>query len=243
MHKPAKLDEIALALRLGMMGAIPIDRMQQLPDALPVPIHEGKSGPWTIKTDDLGAVQSIAQNLQSMLHGSGFDSFIKPGRYTQLLHKERGVVMSNTPMEVTTNMDFIKAAQGRVAINGLGLGMVVLALLQKPKVQHITVFEIDPHIIAMVGDWFLMNHGDKVRIVQADALTSTPGPKEHYDIVWHDIWDDITDLRIPEMERLRAKWANHASQQMFWAEDRCHDMKACIDYVQWAKDNGIKGQL
>lgn len=231
-QEPESLTKSRLVLMLALSGVVPLDQIEALPDPLPVPVTEGRAGPWSIETFTLDEDQAMRGNLLAMVNSMSFLHLTKPGTYTKLTHKERGVVMSNTPMEVRTNMEFIETARGKVAINGLGLGMVVMALLNKPEVESITVFELDPHIIAMVGDYFLMNHADRVKIKQADALTSQPGPKEFYDVVWHDIWDDISDLRIPEMEMLRAKWKNHARTQLFWAEQECHDMKECLDYVQ-----------
>ncbi len=44
-----------------------------------------------------------------------------PGKYRRLSNNGE-VVMSNTPMEINTCMEFIERATGRVLINGLGLG-------------------------------------------------------------------------------------------------------------------------
>lgn len=66
------------------------------------------------------------------------DEYIPAGVYRRL-SCDNEVVMSNTPMEIRTCEAFIERATGRILINGLGLGMVLHAILQKPDVTHVTV--------------------------------------------------------------------------------------------------------
>ncbi|MCV5648158.1 hypothetical protein OFN55_36090, partial [Escherichia coli] len=78
---------------------------------------------------------------------------IPPGRYRRLSNGW-DVVMSNTPMEIRTCQDFIERATGRVLINGLGLGMVLHAILQKDDVTHVTVIEKEQDVINLVAASF-----------------------------------------------------------------------------------------
>lgn len=68
------------------------------------------------------------------------DEFIPPGRYRRLSNGW-DVVMSNTPDGDQNLRGFLERATGRVLINGLGLGMVLHAILQKEDVTHVTVIE------------------------------------------------------------------------------------------------------
>ncbi len=56
--------------------------------------------------------------------------YIEPGVYYKLTYKGE-VIMSNTPAEVNDHLPFIKKANGKVLIAGLGLGMVITELLKK----------------------------------------------------------------------------------------------------------------
>lgn len=108
-------------------------------------------------------------------------------------------VMSDTPAEVQGHDEVIQNATGRVLITGLGLGVVVSALLAKPEVEHITVVEIDRDVIGLTGHYY-SNH-PKVTLVNDDALefartyksnTGWVSPDRRFDFAWHDIWTHIS---------------------------------------------------
>ena len=77
---------------------------------------------------------------------SAIISGISPGTYVRLLHKG-SCVMSNTSMEKRTNADFCIHAHGDVLIGGLGIGMIVLAIQDKPEVKSITVIEKNQEVV------------------------------------------------------------------------------------------------
>jgi hypothetical protein len=112
-------------------------------------------------------------------------------------------IMSDTPSEVHGHDAAFERAHGRVLITGLGLGVVVSALLAKPEVEHITVVEIDRDVIALTAPYYEDN--PKVRIVNYDALafardTIADGQMfnrdARYDFAWHDIWSTISDRNL-----------------------------------------------
>ncbi|MDR8350775.1 hypothetical protein FPK35_22890, partial [Acinetobacter baumannii] len=96
------------------------------------------------------------------------DEFIPAGEYRRLSYNS-DVVMSNTPMEIRTCMDFIERATGHVLINGLGLGMVLNAVLMKADVTHVTVIEKEQDVINLVAASFADDK--RVEIICADAMT------------------------------------------------------------------------
>jgi hypothetical protein len=143
---------------------------------------------------------------------------IRPGVFKRLMIGS-DVVMSNTFMEKRTNADFVARAKGKVLINGLGLGMVIEQLLNKPSVTHITVIESNPFVIELVGPVFSGN--DRVTIVQSCAFEYKPPRGSRYDFVWHDIWTEITGENLPQMEILHKKYRNRTGWQGSWAKDLC----------------------
>lgn len=202
-----------------------------LPDPLPVPIVSCERGPWSITTFDITREQATYQALKNMALGRSM-YFIKPGHYTRLMHKDRGVVMSNTPMEVWTNSEFIAKAKGLVLINGLGLGMALLAVLKKPEVSHVTVYEMDTDVIDMVAPAFAeFVAAGKLDIRQADCLRYLPSEDEMYDIAWHDIWDNVSDDNLADMALLKAKWAFRVGEQLCWVEEQCQIMKQTMELI------------
>lgn len=211
-----------------------------LPDPLPVPVTEGESGPWRIRSFSLTENDAMWENIKFALRGRRWKDFmVKPATYTKLVHQERGVVMSNTPMEVTTNLPFIKRARGRVLINGLGLGMVLRAVLDKPEVTWVTVYEIDQDVIDLVGAAFLKDvDAGRLSIRRGNCLKHEPLPTEFYDIAWHDVWDTISDLNLPEMQALRLKWKERVPEQLCWAEPMCREMHRIFQRIKRESKRG-----
>lgn len=176
----------------------------------------GRKGKWQISEFTLSREDVMLANLRHLRDGNGY-LVCPPGRYKRLTHDDRGVVMSNTPMEIATNKDAYEQATGRVLINGLGMGMLLEAILSKPDVTYVRVIEIDADVIALVGPHFANN--PRVEIVHADALTYKPAKGEVFDYAWHDIWDSISSDNLPEMATLGRRYNKRVSTsgQGFWA--------------------------
>lgn len=108
------------------------------------------------------------------------------GKFVKLLHNGE-LIMSDTEMERRTNMDFVRAAQGNVLIGGLGIGMVLLAIQDKPEIKSITILEKYTEVIELVGNQIPFN--DKVKIVEADVFNYKT--KKLFDTIYLDIWNYI----------------------------------------------------
>lgn len=178
----------------------------------------GRKGPWSIERFTVTDSEARLFNLgQLMSHMRAF-THLDAGRYVRLRHAERGVVMSNTPMEIATNIDAYLAARGRVLINGLGLGMLLEGLLHKKDVTHARVIEIDAAVIGLVALHF--RRDPRVEIIHADAMTYKPAPGEWFDYAWHDIWDSIDSDNLPAMATLGRRYSRRiCTQQGWWARD------------------------
>jgi hypothetical protein len=179
-------------------------------------VPDGRVGPWAIETFDLSEAEASLHNLRCMMNRRRLE-VTEPGTYRRLIHDRRGVVMSNTPMEVRTNRAAYRAATGRVLINGLGLGMLLEGVLSKPDVTAVRVIEIDPQVIALTGAHYRKD--PRVEIVQADAHTYRPARGERFDYVWHDIWDDIQADNLPSMATLMRRYRTRAPAQGVWSRD------------------------
>lgn len=178
----------------------------------------GSQGPWTI--DEITKYNNpldFMSHFRSLRDDGGL-MHVPPGKYKRLLHKTRGIVMSNTPMEIRTNREAYYAAKGRVLINGLGMGMLLEGMLSKPEVEYVRVIEIDPDVIALVGPHYLKDK--RVEIIQADAYEYRPATGERFNYAWHDIWDTIDDENLPLMAKLGRKYNKKVCDaQGFWARD------------------------
>lgn len=179
----------------------------------------GSKGPWTIAEFTVeDGIDLQLHNLRAARDGNGFMA-VQPGMYKRLAHKQRGIVMSNTRMEIITNLDAYRKATGRVLINGLGLGMLLEGILNKPDVKYVRVIEIDPDVIALVGPHFKKDK--RVEIIQADAYEYRPAVGERFNYAWHDIWDAITADNLPLMAKLGRRYGKRiCDAQGFWARDQ-----------------------
>ncbi|MBN8955005.1 MAG: hypothetical protein J0H17_00095, partial [Rhizobiales bacterium] len=106
-------------------------------------------------------------------------------------------------------------AKGHVLINGLGIGMVLAAVLRRPEVQRVTVVEIDPDVVALVSPHY---PDARVTVIQSDAFDYAPPKGERYGAVWHDIWDTICANNLPSMTRLKRKYGRRTDWQGCWGE-------------------------
>lgn len=150
---------------------------------------------------------------------------VKAGTFTRLVLGGE-LMMSDTPAEVGDHIGFIngfpqfgKALEGNILITGLGLGMVVDAVLKQPLVTEVTVVDLSRVICEHVGGHLKAKHPDKdLNVVHADALTwEPPVPKGYFNYAWHDIWPTLCIDNLLEYTKIRRhyrKWI--AIDQACW---------------------------
>lgn len=183
-------------------------------DDLKVSVPEGQSGDWAVQRFTVSKEASEIDRFRAVMHGSA--RFCPPGTYTRLIHGGH-TIMSDTPDEMRDFTGFLWHARGNVLINGLGLGACLQACLYRSDVQHATVVEISPDVIALVAEHYRKMFGDRVTIIEGNAFTWNPPKGVIYDAVWHDIWADIDEDNLPEMHRLHRRYARRARWQGSWS--------------------------
>lgn len=119
--------------------------------------------------------------------------------------------MTITPNEVETMAEDIAAAQGNIAVFGLGLGYYALMSSGKAEVASVTIIEKEEEAIRLFREALLPQfpQKEKIRIVRQDALDYWMGPmaREKFDFAFVDLWHDVADglpmyLRFRRMESL-----------------------------------------
>lgn len=136
-----------------------------------------------------------------------FRSGVDPGNYIRLMHDGK-LIMSDTDMEKRTNAEFCSKAHGDVLIGGLGIGLIVLAIQDKPEVNSITILECNQDVIDLVAMQLPLNN--KVKIVNADVFTWKPDKGIRYDTIYMDIWPLISkEIYQKEMRVLKKKFARY----------------------------------
>ena len=149
-----------------------------------------------------------------------------PGETYTSLFIDNQLYMSDTPMERESNKTILHKAHGHVLIGGLGLGMVPLALQEKPEVRRITIVEKSPDVLKLVCDQLTGHFSNKVQVVQDDVFTfSSYGWK--FNTIYMDIWPDYGDHLKSQMNELREKYTpmldTNDPDAWFgcWQEDTC----------------------
>jgi hypothetical protein len=178
-----------------------------------VNVPDGVSGNWSVSTFTIEK-EELSQMISMMKYGRG----VPPGTYKRLMRGGE-VIMSNTPDEIYDCLRFIRIAKGSVLINGLGLGVLVKALIEKPEVTDITVIENSEDVLKLSGPTY--EKEPKVTIIHADCFTWEPPKGKVYDAVWHDIWDNICADNLPEMKKLHRKYGRRSKYQESWCRERC----------------------
>jgi hypothetical protein len=174
-------------------------------------VPNGKSGDWEVSERTVSKFESMMSSIR------GGSLFHCPEGTYKTLTCGFDCVMSNTPMELRTNRAFVRAAEGHVHINGLGLGVVLLAVLMKLEVESVTVVEKSPDVISLVAPSFASF--DKLTIIQGDALEYKPPSKKRFGAVWHDIWNGICEDNLDDMRLLHRRWGRKTQWQGSWARE------------------------
>lgn len=189
-----------------------------------VDIPEGTEGSYTVEKFTVSEPEASFENTRAMFSFGCGGANIRPGTYTRLLRGNKSsircvTVMSDTPDEIRDHLGPIMNAKGTVLIAGLGIGMVAAACLNKPEVDKVTVIELCPEVIHLVGDHLKGIHGDRLEIIQADIMQWKPPKGARYDVAWFDIWDDICTDNLEQMATLNRRFARRTDWKGCWKEE------------------------
>ena len=183
-------------------------------------IPEGQDGPWCVEQFTVTEEDEKLERMRAAFSFGSRGRFVPAGTYTKLT-RNGFLVMSDTPDEIGDHMYAFHQARGRVLVNGLGLGIFTKMVLNKPEVSRVVVVEIALEVINLVGTHLKKQYGDRLILVCDDALTWKPPKGAHYDVVWHDIWDDICIDNLESMKRLHRRYGRRCDWQGSWCRERC----------------------
>ena len=105
--------------------------------------------------------------------------------------------MTVTPNEIETMAPDLQAAQGRVAVLGLGLGYFAFMAAQKKSVSAVTIVEREAAAIALFQAHLLPQfpEKEKITVCAGDALDFLGRSPDDwpFDYVFIDLWHDVGD--------------------------------------------------
>ncbi len=152
--------------------------------------------------------------FENIMSRSNYLFQLRSGTYCKL-HINGELMMSDTPMERKSNLNFIENANGRVLIAGLGLGMVILNILDKEEVTEVVVIEKYQDVVDLVEPKF--TH-PKLKVICSDIFYWKPEKGEKFDTIYFDIWAEVCQSNLADMTELHNKFKNklnRANQKSF----------------------------
>lgn len=182
-----------------------------IPEATyPTDLPKGECALVKIEHFEIDEDKARFHNLRQMIHRRpGFS--VRPGKYCALKvmtdYYTETVMMSDVQMEQLSNVEFVRRAHGRVFIAGLGIGMIIVPLLERDDVKEIVVMEKTQEVIDMVAPHLQkLRGGDKLKVVCGDVLTARPREHGKFNVIYFDIWPYISQDNLPEIANLHQDW-------------------------------------
>ena len=188
-------------------------------------VPEGRVGNHAVEKFVITNESADFHMLRCIMNGQS-DRAARPGEYTRLIRGEGGnsfgttVIMSDTQAELLDHHEPVRQAHGHCLVNGLGLGIVTEAMLRKDGVERVTVVEYEPEVVELVGAHLLNRWGERLEIIEDDALAYRPPKGTRFGVVWHDIWDHICKDNLTDMKLLHRRYGHKADWQGSWVRER-----------------------
>ena len=186
-------------------------------------LPEGERGNIKIERFEVSRVAADTQSLQCLMQGNA-RMIVPPGVYTRLIQGGWIVWMSDTPFEIRTQYPLFKSVSYEhdktkqpptVLLHGLGLGVALKGCILNGA-EHVTVIEKNPDVVALSGAFWEKQYPGKVTIIEADSLEWKPGRGERWDLVWHDIWPNISVDNKDGMSKLHRRYGRRCKWQDSW---------------------------
>ncbi len=143
--------------------------------------------------------------------------YVPPGRYRRL-KRNGGVWMSTTPFEAREHIALFCQKGGDILISGLGLGYCAARVLTEHADAKLTIVELEPALVEYVGGHLQAAFPGRAEVICADILEWKPPAGKRWAYAWHDIWQDICTDNLPEMARLKRRFARRCNAQGCWSE-------------------------
>jgi len=193
-----------------------------------VDVPDGESGSWKIDTVVVTREEAAIENM----HMARYGRYVPPGVYKRL-KRDGNTIMSNTPDEIQDHRTMFYQAKdsgGSVLINGLGLGVALKKVLSFENVTDVTVVELSEDVISLVSPYY---KDERLTIVHASAYDYKPPKGKRYNVVWHDIWDNICSDNLPEMHKLHRKYGRRSDWQGSWCRGECEYQRDQTNRSYW----------
>lgn len=172
-------------------------------------IPEGVSGEYAVEHYSIPEDEARLAVTVATYNRDYLGREIFAGDFCKLTHKDE-ILMSDSGGERYSNTEIVHNAYGNVLIAGLGLGMVLCAILPKPAVRSVTVVEISPDVCRLVLPHlakYLGKHFAKLSVVQDDIYNYVPNRK--FNIIYFDIWGNYSGDDYEKTKILHRRYSKY----------------------------------
>jgi hypothetical protein len=231
------LRRMASTIQRGLNKAEKVNSLG-LPDGL-MPMNKilkpGVRGDAKVEFYEVTQGGANLHNLRQAIHGTP-EMAISPGMYTKLIVGGE-LMMSDAPYEARSNTDIIRMARGKVLIAGLGLGMILVPILRKRNVSHVTIVEQSAGVIHLVEPglerWWnhqatIGAHPAPFEVSCGDIFKWVPPEKAKYDTIYFDIWPTICTDNLKEIATLKRRFGKYRKPDAWmgaWVEKELRTLK------------------
>jgi len=132
--------------------------------------------------------------------------------YCYLLNKNGEYIMSNSNSMLKFYKPYLDEINGETLFFGLGLGLLILPLLNDPSVTKIDIVEIDTNVIDYVYNKKIkpLDINNKITIINQNAFNFTT--TNTYDYILIDIWSEKNQSVINDMNFLKDKFITNLNE-------------------------------
>jgi len=137
---------------------------------------------------------------------------IYAGDFVRLLINNQ-LMFTDTGGERASNSNIVYEAHGKVLIAGLGLGMVLTAIVPKPEVEKVVAVEISPDVINLVEKHirdYLGEFSPKLEIVCSDIYNYAPAEK--FNTIFFDIWGNYSGDTYEDTKKLHRQFSRYLNR-------------------------------
>lgn len=190
---------------------------------------------WKVQKFEYEAGLAQLQHVRDGGRGSA------PGTHYRLIRRNHDLkarypwtlTMSDTDAEIMDFLQDLVTVRGRVLVAGLGMGLVVKAMLMSDDVHKIDVVEINKDLVDSPLGRYVARSDKRVKIHLGDIydfprVQDPPERGTKYDWVWADVWDTYSPDNVEEAARIKAavrRWMAPGAKFEWWCERECKYMK------------------
>jgi spermidine synthase len=140
------------------------------------------------------------ERMRAALHGQP----LYRDKYCRLLVRGQ-IMMTDAEFERKTNIEPIIRKGNSALIAGLGIGLILHPIICNFK--NVTVVEKELDVIKLVA-----HHFPSVSIVHDDIFSWAPPKGSKFDLIYFDIWGDISSDDLVQSKELHRKFRKYLSK-------------------------------